>query len=326
MKKPLLYAVLLPATCLIIFWYSLCTSVVSQPNGYVYYLRPNLSKKTLISELAQQGVLTHPWLFSLYIYPQKKAQLKTAEYVFPPGSTPRSIWRQVTTGTGVLYHTFTIIPGWSFNQLRQALAQAQSMQHLTASLTDLEIMERLGQPALSPEGEFFAESYYYTRDTQDLVILKRAFILMQKKLEEIWQMRSPGLPYHKAYDALIAASLIEKEAYLDTERPIIAGVLINRLNKGMLLQFDPTVIYGLGTRYDGKIHKKDLQENTLYNTYLHKGLPPTPIAVPGWSSLEAAVKPQQHGYYYFVAKGDGSHQFSETLVDHNVAVKQAANK
>ncbi|MBV9575419.1 MAG: endolytic transglycosylase MltG, partial [Gammaproteobacteria bacterium] len=157
----------------------------------------------------------------------------------------------------------------------------------------------------------------------DLVILKRAFDLMKNKLATAWEKRALDLPYQNAYEALIAASLIEKEAYLNTERPIIGGVLINRLRKNMLLQFDPTVIYGLGTRYNGKIHKQDLLENTAYNTYVHRGLPPTPIAMPGLASLQAATHPDTNDYIYFVAKGDGSHQFSKTLSEHNAAVKKA---
>lgn len=187
-------------------------------------------------------------------------------------------------------------------------------------------MSRISSSDVDPEGEFFPETYYYTKDVSDLVILKRAYDLMQSRLSEAWQMRAADLPYQNAYEALIAASLIEKEAYFASERPLIAGVLVNRLKKNMLIQFDPTVIYGLGLRYDGTIHKKDLLENTPYNTYVRKGLPPTPIAMPSMASIEAALHPDNTDYLYFVARKDKSHQFSKTLPEHHAAVATVSNQ
>ena len=303
--------------------YFLFTPVVSEPKGAIYYARQGISKTTLVAELKQQGIIQHNIIFLLYAYAHPGAQLKAGEYAFPKGSSLFSIWRQVTTGTGFAIHLFTIIPGKSFAQVRQLLDQNPLVRHLITGLTNQQIMERLGHPELAPEGEFFPETYYYTRDSADLVLLKRAFDLMQKKLDETWQQRAANLPYKNSYEALIAASLIEKEAYLNTERPLIASVLINRLQKGMMLQFDPTVIYGIGDRYNGKIYKVDLKDNNAYNTYMHTGLPPTPIAMPGLASINAAVHPEQTDYLYFVAKGDGSHQFSKTLIEHNAAVEMA---
>jgi UPF0755 protein len=312
----------LAVCCLASLWfYFMNSSVVTQEAGVTYYLKPGTSEKTFITHLSLQGIIQYPLVFSLYVYPQYNAHLKTGEYFFPKGSTLISIWRQVTSGTGLVYHPFIIVPGWSFSQLRHALLQAEGLRHMTAQLTDKQIMAYLGSQTVAPEGEFFPETYYYTRDIQDLIILKRAYDLMQNRLKEVWESRATGLPYKNEYEALIAASLIEKEAYLNSERPVIAGVLVNRLKKDMLLQFDPTVIYGMGERYTGKIHKENLLEDTAYNTYVHKGLPPTPIAMPGMSSLDAALHPQNNDYYYFVAKGDGSHQFSRTLPEHNDAVK-----
>lgn len=295
---------------------------VSQEKGIVYYLRPNTSKYTMISELTEQGVIQHPWVFSIFIYPQRKT-LKVGEYFFPKGTSAYKVWKQLTTGTGLYYRAFTIIPGWSFNQLRKQLLATEYLKHATQGIDDNEIMRLLGSPNLPPEGEFFPETYYYTRGIPDLIILKNAFNLMQQKLNLVWNSRYPNLPYQNAYEALIAASMIEKEAYLNTERPMIAGVIINRLRKNMLLQIDPTVIYGMGERYTGKIHKENLLEDNAYNTYVHKGLPPTPIAMPSYASLEAATHPDNHDYYYFVAKGNGSHQFSKTLSEHNDAVQSA---
>jgi UPF0755 protein len=309
------------------FWlYFLFTPAVSRSQAYVYYVHPGASKHAVINDLAEQGIITHPILFALYAFPHPTSALKTGEYYFGPGSTPRSIWKQITTGSGLFYRPFAIIPGWTFKQLRMALSKAPALRHTTTVFSDQQIMEQLGSASVSPEGEFFPETYNYTRGDTDFLILKRAFHLMQAKLEEVWKNRASGLFYQTPYQALIAASVIEKEAYLNTERPIISGVIINRLAKNMLLQIDATVIYGLGQRYDGKIYKQNLLEDTAYNTYVHSGLPPTPIAMPGLFSLEAATHPQVTNYYYYVAKGDGSHIFSNTLQEHNEAVRALRNK
>lgn len=304
--------------------YLLYAPTVTQDGGVIYYLRPGTSKPTLVNELVEQGVIRHSIPFSLYIYPQKQAQLKVGEYHFPKGSTPVSIWQQITTGKGLYYRAFTIIPGWSFAQLRRQLYSTEYLKNTTQPLDEKQIMSLLGNQDLPAEGEFFPETYYYTRGVADFVILKNAFNLMQKKLIMAWDSRAQGLPYINSYEALIAASLIEKEAYLNSERPIIAGVLINRLRANMLLQIDPTVIYGMGDRYTGKIYKENLLDNNPYNTYIHKGLPPTPIAMPSLASIQAAMHPDVHDYFYFVAKGDGSHQFSKTLPEHHTAVKNVS--
>ncbi len=327
MKKSANYiiGILLLIICFFSLWgYLFFTPVIQKKSGVIYYLRPGTSKKQLAVDLSQQGMIRYPGLFLLFVYPQTDAQLKTGEYFFPKGSTLNSIWKQVTQGKGFYYHAMVIVPGWTFNQLRQALQKEPALRHVIAKWDDRQIMQELGHAELAPEGEFYPETYYYTRDSLDLVILKRAFDLMQNRLAELWQQRALGLPYKNAYEALIAASLIEKEAYLNSERPVIAGVLVNRLQKNMLLQFDPTVIYGLGQRYDGKIYKQNLRENNAYNTYMRKGLPPTPIAMPSLFSLQAAIHPDKNDYFYFVAQGNGRHQFSKTLPEHDAAVKKAA--
>lgn len=323
--KVTLGSILFICFCLISFWtVFLFSSTVSEEDGVQYFLRPGTSPKTLVTDLTQQGIIKHPSLLLFYIHLKPHQMLKTGEYLFPKGSSPHSIWRQVTEGTGLVYHSFTIIPGWSFNQLRHELAQTSGLRHISAKLGDKELMASLGYPNLAPEGEFFPETYNYTRGVSDLVILKRAIDLMQSRLNEAWESRAKDLPYKSPYEALIAASMIEKEAYLNVERPIIAGVLVNRLHKDMLLQFDPTVIYGLGERYTGKIHKENLLDNNDFNTYVHKGLPPTPIAMPSMTSIEAALHPEATKYLYFVARGDGSHQFSTSLIEHHVAVSSAS--
>lgn len=299
--------------------------VVTREEGYVYYLQPGTSKHKVVADLKQQHIVRHPFLLAFYLYSQKNI-LKVGEYHFPKGSTLYSIGQQILFGHGFFYRQFTIVPGWTFKQIRTELMKTPSLRHLIAALNDQQIMERLGFATLSPEGVFFPETYNYKRNDLDLVILKRAFDLMQSKLREAWQNRMPGLPYKDSYEALIVASMIEKEAYLDSERPIIAGVLINRLKQNMLLQIDATVIYGLGDRYTGKIYKENLLSDTPYNTYTRKGLPPTPIAMPGLSSILAAMHPQQHQFYYYVAKGNGSHQFSATLQAHHQAVQATMEK
>lgn len=307
--------------CLSMWLYFLFAPVVSQKSGYIYYVRPAITRHLLIKDLAEQGIITHPIALLLYALPQKNSAIKVGEYHFLQGASSYSIYKQITNGTGLFYRPLKIIPGWTFKQLRSELLKAQGLRHTTAALTDQQIMQELGHADLSPEGEFFPETYNYTRGNTDLSILKRAFNLMQNKLQQLWSNHADNLPYKNSYDALIMASMIEKEAYLDAERPIIAGVIINRLKKDMLLQIDATVIYGLGDSYDGKIYKKDLHADTPYNTYLRKGLPPTPIAMPGLSSLQAAMRPQQNDFYYYVAKGNGSHDFSNNLQQHNQAVQ-----
>lgn len=309
--------------CAAIFTAYLFIPTVYNEVGINYYLKPGTSKKTFVAEIAQREIIPFHFLFSAYTSFFPNTQLKTGEYHFPKGSSPYSIWQQVTHGTGLLYHSFTIVPGWSFKQLREALDQTKFLKHNTEKWDEKAIMTALGEANLPAEGQFFPESYHYSRDVPDLVILKRAYDLMQSQLKVAWEKRSKNLPYKSAYEALIAASMVEKEAYLSAERPIIAGVLVNRLERDMLLQFDPTVIYGLGSRYNGKLHKENLLENNAYNTYVNKGLPPTPIAMPSLSSIEAAVHPEKVEYFYFVARGDGSHQFSKTLIDHNKAVNAA---
>lgn len=309
--RHLFYMIFGAVFLLVLGIYVLFVPVINEPSGLPFYLSQGTSKRHFLNDLEQKKLLPSRLFFAVYIYMQPFATLKTGEYLFPKGASLYSIWRQVKNGTGLLYHPFTIIPGWSFHQLRHELAETAGLRHQTLTLTDQALMAQLGYPQLFPEGEFFPDTYYYTKGNSDWVILKKAFVLMQRNLLAAWVSRANHLPYKRPYDALIAASLIEKEAHLPAERVIIAGVLANRLQKEMLLQFDPTVIYGMGDRYQGKIYKENLTENNDYNTYVHKGLPVTPIAMPSLAAIKAALHPAHHDYYYFVAKGDGSHLFSK---------------
>lgn len=301
------------------------TSVVLDDRGFKYNLRVGTSVKLLVMDLREKQIIKHPFLFTLLIRLRGDAHaFKAGEYLFPKGTTPVHLLDQMITGSGMLHHIFIIRPGASFQQLRQALNSDDALEHTTQKLTDTDIMAKLGSPGMKPEGQFFPDSYYFFAESSDLALLKRAFHNMQNKMARAWQHRAPDLFFQTPYEALIAASLIEKEAYLDEERPIISGVMINRLKRNMRLQFDPTVIYGLGDRFDGKIYKHDLTEDTPYNTYVHKGLPPTPIAMPGMKSIEAALHPAVHKFIYFVATGDhASHHFSRSLNEHLVAVAAA---
>jgi UPF0755 protein len=214
----------------------------------------------------------------------------------------------------------TFIEGWTFKQMRQALNADNDVKHDTLGLSDREIAEKLGLGVSEPEGMFFPDTYYFSIGMSDLDILKRANRVMETKLTEYWAQRDPGLPYQTPYDALIMASIVEKETGQGKERPLIAGVFLNRLRIGMRLQTDPTVIYGMGDHYDGNIRKQDLLTDTPYNTYTRVGLPPTPIAMPGAASILAVLHPAKSKALYFVSRGDGTHQFSDTLEEHNRAV------
>jgi UPF0755 protein len=218
--------------------------------------------------------------------------------------------------------SLTLVEGWNFRQVREALLQAESLKPQTKDMADDAIMAALGTPGTHPEGRFFPETYTYSKGSSDLALLKRAQRAEAKHLQAAWSQRSPDSPLKTPEEALILASIVEKETGRASDRAMVAGVFVNRLRQGMPLQTDPTVIYGLGEKYDGKLHRRDLQTDTPYNTYTRSGLPPTPIAMPGKASLLAAVLPAPTKALYFVARGDGSSQFSATLEEHNRAVNK----
>lgn len=292
-------------------------------DGFIYYLEPGASRGSVSEDLAGNHIIRSQWIFDIYAS-LSKTPPKSGEYLIKKGTPPYKVWKQFMAGTGRYYRAFTIIPGTNFNQIKRNIENTRYLRQIVVKMKDENIMLMMGDKTKSPEGMFMPETYYYMRGDADLVVLKRAYDLMQAKLNDAWNKRDPDLPYQSSYDALIAASLIEKEAHLPTEQPIIAGVLVNRLNKHMLLQFDPTVIYGMGDSYQGKIYKSNLTTDTPYNTYLHKGLPPTPIAMPGLGAIQAAMHPAHHDYLYFVASGNGAHTFTTNLEAHHAAVQNAA--
>ena len=248
-------------------------------------------------------------------------KLKVGEYGIAPGTTPRALLIRMRDGKTLSYR-FTIVEGWNIRQLRNALKAATPLRQETAQMDDAALMAALGHAGQHPEGRFLPETYVYTRRESDLDLLKRAYESMEKALADAWAERDPQVPLASAEEALILASIVEKETGIASERPAIAGVFARRLKIGMRLQTDPTVIYGIGSAYDGNIRKRDLLTDTPYNTYTRAGLPPTPIAMPGIDALRAAVKPEAGDALYFVAVGDGSgkHVFSASLAEHNAAV------
>jgi len=325
-------AVLLAVCLSVVFaWvHFLRHSLVTRDEGYRYDVPAGATVSTVVHDLYLLDVIRHPIFFKWLIWLHgDNHELKAGEYLFPKGTTPPKLLYQIMTGTGMVYHSFTVVAGWSFDHVRHALENDPNIKHTIGSLNDTDIMQQLGGPQLKPEGWLYPDTYYFVRGTSDLVILRQAYHRMQKFINNEWQNRELGLPYSSEEDALTVASLIEKETGVEFERPIIAGVIINRLNKGMLLQIDPTVIYAAGSHFDGTIHRTDILRKSPYNTYMTQGLPPTPIAMPSIQSIHAALHPEHHKYLYFVAKNydmNGSHRFSETFAEHEKAIAQAKRK
>ena len=255
--------------------------------------------------------------------PCSDGRLRAGEYAIPKGSTAVAALDQIVRGDVVL-HDLTIPEGWTFRQMLAAIHEHPAVSISLADADDAAIMKKLGHDGLHPEGRFFPDTYRFRRGTSDLELLSRSFDAMQGQLDEAWAARTPDTPLASADEALILASIIEKETSLDSERGQISGVFSRRLVKRMRLQADPTVIYGLGDSFDGDIRRADLRRDTPYNTYTRSGLPPTPIALPGRASLMAAVNPEPGNALYFMATGDGdgSHYFSATLEEHNKAVRR----
>lgn len=289
---------------------------------FEFALKQGSSLKSMARDMQQAGLLEQDWAFVWLVrLLGKSAQLKAGNYALDHPVTPLELLNILDKGL-VIQGQISIIEGWTFKQLRAALNASPDIMHDALNLSDAEILQRIGATESHPEGLFFPDTYNFAAGSSDLVIIKRAYQVMQQRLQEVWAGRDVGLPLQTPYQALILASIVEKETGTPGDRTLIAGVFVNRLRKGMLLQTDPTVIYGLGDRFDGNLRKRDLLADTAYNTYTRGGLTPTPIALPGMAALQATLHPAKTDALYFVARGDGSSQFSSNLTAHNRAVNQ----
>lgn len=292
-------------------------------SGTEVYIKQGSSLNSVANQLVQQGVLSEPYRFNLLVRSLGGAsELKAGQYIIPEKTSPYALFQLMSNGGKNRQASITFIEGKTFSHMRAILMRNEDIKHISIPYTDAQILELVGAHESHPEGLFFPDTYFFSEGMSDIDVLKRAYKAMQTKLSEAWQRRESGLPYKTPYEALIMASIVEKETGKANERPMIAGVFINRLRIGMRLQTDPTVIYGMGQDFDGNIRRKDLLQDTPYNTYTRAGLPPTPIAMPGMAAIEAALHPAQTKALYFVGKGDGSHAFSASLTEHNRAVAQ----
>lgn len=292
---------------------------VSQ-QGLVYELKPGMNLTKLVKNLAEQGVIEKPrYLLWAARWKKKSNHIAVGEYNIPHSQTATQFLDNILKGK-VIQYAFTIVEGWSFKQLITELGSNKNIKHLIKSKEHSDIMKMLGYEGVHPEGRFLPDTYHFPKGLSDIDFLKRAYVAMETFLMAEWPRRDAGLMIDTPYQALILASIVEKETGLASEREAIAGVFMRRLEKNNRLQTDPTVIYGMGDSYKGNIRRRDLEKDTPYNTYRRKGLPPTPIAMPGRDAIKAALHPKGGTAFYFVARGDGSHQFSSTLEEHNKAV------
>lgn len=285
-------------------------------------IEPGSSAREVASQLTKAGVQAPAsWLYWWFRLSGQSRAIKAGSYELTTGATPASLLRKLVQGDEAL-RSVTLLEGWNIRQVREALRKAAFLQPTTQSLGNAALMAQLGRPDMHPEGRFFPDTYTYAKGSTDLALLKRALTAMDQSLDAAWSQRNPQLPLQSADQALVLASIIEKETGRAQEQGQISAVFNNRLSIGMRLQTDPTVIYGLGEAFDGNLRKVDLLTDTSYNTYTRIGLPPTPISMPGKSALLAAVQPAASRALYFVARGDGSSHFSDSLDEHNRAVNK----
>jgi len=291
-----------------------------------YSVEPGRTSREIADGWVRAGVQTSPFLlYQWFRWSGRARQIRAGSYEIGAGTTPIRLLEKMVRGDETLA-TLRFTEGWTFRQIRAELARAEGLKPTIAAMSDADVMTAIGAPGVSPEGRFHPDTYAYSKGSTDIALLKRAYRAMAKRLADAWQERDPTTPLQSPEEALTLASIVEKETGVAADRGRVAGVLVNRLRLGMPLQTDPTVIYGLGAAFDGNLRKRDLLTDGPYNSYTRAGLPPTPIAVPGRASLLAAVHPEQTKALYFVSRGDGSSEFSETLADHNRAVNRYQRK
>ncbi|MEY4737035.1 MAG: hypothetical protein RL302_1354 [Pseudomonadota bacterium] len=316
-------AVLVMALGLVLGGYVWVSQPINLPSASAdLAIEPGASARDVANAVVEAGVPINPTLlYAWFRVSGQSRQIKAGSYELEQGISPRTLLRKLVNGEEAL-RSVTLVEGWTFRQVMDALRKSDQLKPQTQGLTAEAIMEALGLPGAAVEGRFFPDTYTYSKGSADLAVLKRAAHAMDKKLAWAWAQRLPQSPLKTPEEALILASIVEKETGKGSDRPMVSSVFNNRLRIGMRLQTDPTVIYGLGEAFDGNLRKRDLLADTPWNTYTRAGLPPTPIAIPGKASLLAAVQPAQSKALYFVARGDGTSAFSATLDEHNRAVNK----
>lgn len=321
-KKIVVAAVVLVLLAASFVTYWAHSPIRSDQTPLAFTIRPGSSLASTVQQMEDAGVPVNGVLFSLLTrITGRSGKLKAGNYELKPGATPMRLIDQLARGEYV-QESLTVIEGWTFKQMRKAMAAHAGLKQDTAHMSDKEILDSLGIQEPGAEGMFFPDTYRFAKGVSDMQIFRQSHGALTKRLNELWAKRDQSLPYKSPYEALIMASIVEKETGLRSDRTLIAGVFVNRLRRGMLLQTDPTVIYGMGDAYDGNIRKRDLTTDTPYNTYTRAGLPPTPIALPGAESMAAAFNPAKTDALFFVSRGDGSSHFSNNLAEHNRAVNQ----
>jgi UPF0755 protein len=311
---------LIAALILVAFAWWIAQPLHLPASPYAFDVKSGASLKSIARELASANVLpTEYALVLLARWRRADRAIKAGNYEIADGITLSQLLDKLTQGD-VTQTGMTVIEGSTYAELVAALKANPDIAKSILELPAAEISARVGIPLANPEGWFFPDTYFFAAGTKDLALLVRGYRLMRSRLDEAWAKRVEDLPLKDPYDALVLASIVEKETGSAADRPLIASVFVNRLRLGMRLQSDPTVIYGLGEKFDGNLRKRDLEADSPYNTYLHEGLPPTPIALPGQASLEAVTRPPKTAYLYFVSRGDGTSEFTANLADHNRAV------
>lgn len=326
MGKKIFRACALLVTLSVILLSGWCYQWLNQPlnmpaGGLEYQLEAGASVARVAHDLERQDVLLYPKLLIAYARVTGQVSVKLGHYQIPDGATPKQLLQQLVAGRVESFQV-TFVEGWTYRQALEQLHAESKLERVLVVGDWEQNKAQLGVDVAHPEGWFFPDTYQYVQGDSDASVLRRAFAAMASTLDEQWAGRAQGLPYKTPYEALIMASIVERETGTPSEREQIAGVFVRRLDLGMRLQTDPTVIYGMGVDYKGNIRRSDLREYTPYNTYRINGLPPTPIALPGREAIHAALHPDDSNSLYFVARGDGSHQFSASLEAHNKAVRE----
>ncbi len=316
----LLVAVALAASIAAAIWLQRPMALTDDP--VELSIEPGTSPREIARQWARAGVAEPPLLlYEWFRWSGEARKIRAGSYEVARGTTPVGLLRMMVRGDET-QAAVRLVDGWTFRQFRAELAAADALKPVTAQMTDAQLMAAIGAPGVLPEGRFHPDTYTYSKGSTDVAVLRRAYRAMSRRLDAVWRERSPDTPLRSADEALVLASIVEKETGVGADRGKVAGVFVNRLRAGMPLQTDPTVIYGLGAAFDGNLRKRDLLADTPFNTYLHTGLPPTPIAMPGPASLAAAVHPEPTKALFFVSRGDGSSAFSESLAEHNQAVNK----